>query len=493
MSRMITRLISLFMVIFVLLLSACGNKNNTSSDSDTTTSTTEDDGIIDDVDDLFDDDNSTGTETNSGTTGSAASPTGGGTTKTPVKTDKTPNTSKTINTDELGKGLPDIKITNKKLTILSAGGFDIKKYPLLESKYGVTFDSIAVGSENLITAFVTRHNSDSPVDVLWGDFNPALIARGFVQNWDKYINLNDPMWKDVKGSNDSWKVGGKYYYLITSGGKQNVVWYNRKLMKGAEDPASLVKKGQWTWDKLSEYTKKFTIESGSNVIQYGLCIETPSSFLYATGSDWVKFENGVPKNMVKSEGAARAMDFFTKMYKNNKIYDGNDPHNDFIKGKIAMLASEKWLGAAKFADMIERGDVMWVPTPKESATSKYYVAEETPGFYLDSKARNVPAAQAFMTVIRYSATDPATVKALREKALANKGSGVTQETLDMEEWNRTNTIGVQLCWTYFGLGQYFGEVYTRTLKGESWSTVAEWFSPKVDQAINTFKTNTKVS
>ena len=59
----------------------------------------------------------------------------------------------------------------------------------------------------------------------------------------------------------------------------------------------------------------------------------------------------------------------------------------------------------------------------------------------------------------------------------------------MEELINSKTTPVSLVWTYFKLGQYFGDIYNRPLAGESWSKVAEELSPKIDNAIKVYKTD----
>lgn len=475
------------------LLPGCQKESTPSSDTTTAEVSSEDDGIFN-TDNIFGDDTSSENVASGETSGiSSVGTSSSGQTTTPGKNSsqssgKTSSVDIHTGTGALGDNLPNIQIDNKTLTILSHAKFETPK--LLESKYGVKIDTIQVSGETIITRFVTMVNSNQSPDLLWGDYNPQLIAKQYVTPWDGKIDFSSQYWKDVKASNDNWKVGGKYYYAITAPGRQNVVYFNRNLFKAKnlDDPAKLFKEGKWNWTTFKKLVQELTVDKNNDGTpeQYGLSIVTPSSFLYTTGTDFVKFVGGQPKNMIKSNEVARAMQMYIDLNKENKLYTGSDAHEAFAKGKIAMIASEKWV-KSYFTKQMETGEMMFAPIPKDPQASAYYVAEETPGFYLPKGSKNPNAAIAFLTVQRFLNTDSqAKEEGLKETLEAG---GWSKEASEMEELINSKTTPVSLVWTYFKLGQYFGDIYNRPLAGESWSKVAEELSPKIDNAIKVYKTD----
>ena len=488
--RYLAILLAVLICGMTVLLPGCGEEADTSSGNATgeVTSSDEDDGIFN-TDNLFGDTSSE--DTQSGDTGSntTTSSTGGGNTQQPNSSSgKTSSVDIHTGTGALGDGLPDIEIKDKTLTILSHALFETPK--LLESKYGVKIESTQVSTDNVLTRLITMVESDKAPDLFWSNYMPQLIARQYVKPWDGLIDFNSKYWKDVKSSNDNWKVGGKYYIAITSPGRQNVIYYNRNMIKAKklDDPAELFKQDKWNWTVFENMVKQLTVDSNNDGTpeQYGLSIVTPSSFLYSTGTDFIKFVNGQPKNMIQSTEVARAMQMYIDLNEENKLYTAADAHEAFANGKIAMIASEKWV-KSYFMDQMASGEMMFVPVPKDPQANAYYVAEEAPGFYLPDGSSNTNAAVAFLTVQRYLLVDEkAKEEALKETIAAG---GWSQEAAEMEDLITQKTTPVPLVWTMFNLGTYWGDIYNRPLKGESWSKIAEELAPKIDNAIKVYQSD----
>jgi ABC-type glycerol-3-phosphate transport system substrate-binding protein len=83
---------------------------------------------------------------------------------------------------------------------------------------------------------------------------------------DYYDFENDPNWKgsDPKG-NLLW-AGKKYGLFEGAQTPTGGLWYNKALLKKENivDPAELVKKNEWTWDKFLEMCKKLTKDTNGD-------------------------------------------------------------------------------------------------------------------------------------------------------------------------------------------------------------------------------------
>ena len=248
---------------------------------------------------------------------------------------------------EAASRMPKVNLTDKTITILSHAQHTVPD--VLAAAYpGFTINNVQVSDDMVLTRFVTMVNAGTPPDLFWGNYTPQVIAKQYVQPWDSYINFSSDLWKDVKVSNDNWKIGGKYYYAVVQPGRQNVFMYNVKLLKakGITEPAELFKQGKWDWDALADMTGKLTVDSNNDGTpeQYGLALDGNAfAFLFSAGTDFVKFTNGQPVNMVKSADVTRAMAFYIKLNKDYKLYTGANPVDAFDQGKVAIVNTQKWV------------------------------------------------------------------------------------------------------------------------------------------------------
>jgi ABC-type glycerol-3-phosphate transport system substrate-binding protein len=103
----------------------------------------------------------------------------------------------------------------------------------------------------------------------WYNVFPSFIAKNMVTPLSDYYSFDkDPNWKgDDPQKNLLW--GGKKYGLFAgSEVPMGGLWYNKTLLRRAnlEDPASLVAKNQWTWDKFLDMCKKLTVDTNKDGI-----------------------------------------------------------------------------------------------------------------------------------------------------------------------------------------------------------------------------------
>lgn len=508
-NKRVLALASAVLLCAILCFSACGKKptdGKTSSqtpDTGTSTSATDDDGIFDPGDNPFGDDTTISDEnpndTTAGQNGETSPTTSGNKINRPSSSSSssTPKTTLAPPTSELEAAaarMPKVNLTNKTVTILSHAKHEAPEVLGVAYK-GYTLKSEQVSTDAVMTRFVTMVNSGKSPDLLWSDYNPQLIAKQYVQAWDSHIDLNNDIWKGVKPSIDNWKVGGKHYYIFATGGRQNIFLYNRAMFKakGLTEPAELFKQGKWDWDALENMVKKLTIDENNDgkPEQYGLALDGGAhAFVFSTGTDYVKFTNARPKNMLLSAEVTRAMEFYIKLNKDNKLFTGGNMTEAFERGEIAILNTQKWV-ALKNKDKIASGEYMYTTTPKDPKASAHYTAEETPGYYLPKGAKNIPGAVAYMIASRFGYVDEGLKKA-NAAAAAAKGEATPKVITDMETLIDQKTTAVQLGWTYLQLGPYLSDINLRPLTGESWSKVAAEVSPKIDNAIKTFNTNTSI-
>ena len=470
----------------MLLLSACGAEPATSSRPATPSS---DDGIFNLESDVF---NNSSSETGSNpasSTGSnpdSSSPSSGA------------DISHTQDTDKKHAAfLPKMNVANKTLHILRNSG--IKENTLLKEAYGITVDVTVVDSATLLTRFVTMAASGSGPDLFFYDFNSQLIARKYVQAWDSYVDLGSDIWKDVKNKLDTWKVGGKHYYLYPESEATGYCLFNKEIFDeyGCTYPSKLFEQGKWDWNAMQQLVQKLTIDSNKDGVPeiYGLFTNFgPYQWVASTGHEYVQIVNGTPKNMMLTSNVSRAISAFQKVYKTGGYYYGSDELDAFLRGEVAMY--EFITAAALYRDDviqgIKSGKYGFTAVPKDPQADKYYTCGTTAGYFLPSNSQNVEAAVAFMTVLRYQASNKEYLADAR-KELLSKGEGWTQEMYDTFDTIQSKVTPVQDTWNHMGaeLLPVITGIGSELFNGKSWSQIASEFSPTVDGIIKNYMSQTQ--
>ena len=79
---------------------------------------------------------------------------------------------------------------------------------------------------------------------------PANCVKEMFQPIDDAIDLDDPLWADVKATADDFTLGGKHYVLPIAYGALSVMTYNKTVIEaeGFDDPYDLYMAGEWDWN-----------------------------------------------------------------------------------------------------------------------------------------------------------------------------------------------------------------------------------------------------
>ncbi|MBP1546472.1 MAG: extracellular solute-binding protein [Oscillospiraceae bacterium] len=177
------------------------------------------------------------------------------------------------------ENLRDVELENKTIKWLAhydinpSGSGNSESVPLnlFKSKYGGEVKYYA-------TTWDSRY-SDLSTHVLGGegiDFFPCDTAalpkgviNGMFQPVDEYINIDDPLWADVKSAMEIYNFNGKHYELVNNVSAENVVLYNKQTISehGLDDPWELYQAGEWNWDTFTSMLESYVDPDNE---QYGL-------------------------------------------------------------------------------------------------------------------------------------------------------------------------------------------------------------------------------
>ncbi len=352
--------------------------------------------------------------------------------------------------------------------------------------YGLEVKVDIVAAAERVTKLINQVMADEAPDVFQYYWAPTLMKNKYVQPIDAYIDFDSDFWRDKRTISDQleWE-DGKHYITSPSDGTYHFLYFNRSIFEEEDEktPYELYKEGSWDWNVMEELARKMTHDTNKDgePEQYGLGMSTPETLLYTTGKHVVTLENGKVINTVKSPEIARCFRFVNNML-DEGIVDTNS-QEDFLAGKVAMCFGHLY-NRLTFKDLSAAGALGIAPIPKDPEADKYYIGVDAEGWQLPYKASNPEGYGAFLSAMRYEWF-------LEEKDPARKEEAY-QLAVKAYNWNETlqkEFEGSQIenkvfgVWQGLGIGDYWGDVFSRPFAGEPWETIAEEISPLIDKKL----------
>lgn len=237
-------------------------------------------------------------------------------------------------TDELSSAmskLNNVKLKNKTVKWLAfydlnptaEGAVKSKDVELFEKKYGGKIEWVPTTWDCRYDDLSTHILGGTGIDIYPGDDNnlPKGIISGMFQPVDKYINLNDSIWKNTKNAMETYNFGGKHFMFVTDVKAEYFVYYNTATIKecGLKDPWKLYENGEWNWNTFKSMLKKYVNEDED---RYGLDgWYNENALMYSAGMPAVKNVKGHVVSKLNSSTVKKAMDYQYGLYKDGLVLD----------------------------------------------------------------------------------------------------------------------------------------------------------------------------
>ncbi len=298
--------------------------------------------------------------------------------------------------------------------------------------YGDTyFDKLAT----LIAA------DDSP-DLLTYELEafPLGVSKNMYEPLDDLLDINDPVWAEMKPLIDSFEYKGKHYYfphrIVTS----YALNYNRATIQkhGLDDPYDLYMNGEWTWDAWRQLMMDFCNIQDDHIGYY--CTDnTVNAFVNTTGVVVVDLlPDGTIVNNLQHPDVTRAVEFLSEMGRSGLLYPTSHPHGDWVSPQVFATASDKilflglepeWTYIASTENIqnptgVENdihdtiSDFAFVPFPRDPQADKYYQASSCFGYMIPKGAKNTAGAIDFIMCNRLYETDENIKEQIRNDHIA---------------------------------------------------------------------------
>ena len=380
--------------------------------------------------------------------------------------------------------LPKIEVKNHTLKVLTHDAQTTERtLKTLEKAYGINDVQITtVAPAEKRTRLLNAVMSQDSFDIYWDDFAPTLITGGYVVPIE--VDMSLALWDEISASNEQYMWNGKRYYVVPGFARYACVYYNKSMFDEAGEtyPTELFDKGEWDWNKMLELAETLTIDSNRDGTpeQYGLANEEPEHILYTTGKHFITFmPDGTARNNLQSPEVARAVAYNQKMIQSGTLVPANG-RQAFGEGSVAMCIGHRWF-AYGYAKLIKTDDLGVVPLPRDPDADQYYAEEDGGGYYIPKYAPNPEGALAAVNAFAYVIRSEEYVKSGYEQAIEN---GTWTEELQKElDKAKQCDAGVLRNWEGFGMGDYWGDIWSRPASGEPWETIAAELAPKIDAKI----------
>ena len=251
-----------------------------------------------------------------------------------------------------------------------------------------------------ISAMVTAGDSPDIVRLRDTDFAMLNLLTPLDEvNYD----FSDEAWNhDLM---KQYQVNGKYYAAImddTPYYQPTVMYYNRSLISkyNLEDPYTLWKNGEWTWNKCMEISEQFLSQAGTNY--NGVSLLFGSEYAHSLGTSFLSYDPETSQYVshMADPYLIKGWQFVASNVSKGLIMKDVGRYTDFESG-IVLFCAESIIGARTshffFPTMKQEGALGVVPIPAVDGQEEYYQTLcENEAYGIAKGSKNSEAAAYFL-------------------------------------------------------------------------------------------------
>ena len=258
---------------------------------------------------------------------------------------------------------------------------------------------------------------------------PYSIYQNLFQSLDGIVDFTTDDWADYKDAIDKFNWGGKNYCPIMSLTPTSLLWYRKSIVEeaGLDDPWELYEKGEWTWSKFLEVSRKFSDPDNSKYALDGFNPE--NNFVCTTGTPLVGLENGKlvshlnDANIEKCLDMLRSFDNTQEQLRYPRDIDNNWDvnYNEWVNGNTLFFEDGTWRYEEKWRLFKKKqkwddDEINFVPFPQMDGSDKYYQSMKQDSIMLVAGSKNIDGYKAWIYANLVASNDPEIQKAGREQS-----------------------------------------------------------------------------
>jgi len=252
-----------------------------------------------------------------------------------------------------------------------------------EKKYGAKITFKLYNNDVFQNKLIQMIGSNSSPDLIYcGSLHmPRFAAMEILQPVDDYIDTST---LNFQKAAESLMWAGKHYAARVEQVQPYVIWYNRKIFQknGIEEPYTLWKKGEWTWEKFREVGIKLTQDTTNSgqITQWGFGTSGIYTPMWANAGKWFTIDDNKQVKITWKEPAFyNGLKFMQDAVNVDKWWcpDSVLGYSQFAAGNFAMVG-EPFEFTHKYAsnmDTIIIGCAPWPEGPNfQENGGNYYCA-----------------------------------------------------------------------------------------------------------------------
>jgi len=261
----------------------------------------------------------------------------------------------------------------------------------IEARYKCKIDIVTVDYQTAVTKNTSAAMSGTAeCDIwvaAWYNVFPSFISKNMATPLSEYYDFdNDSTWQGKIA--DSLKWDNKIYGLNDGvQAPEGGLWYNKSMLakENLEDPAELVKKGEWTWDKFLEMCRRLTKRNGNTVEQWGYydCYLMPNAII-SNGGTLIDMTNAArPTFDINNEPSKTALKWAYDLVNTHKVVPALGNVNDqelydqFYNLKVAFFTYAAAFGPLCVQKGMKPADLGYTYFPKGPDAQEYTVLAPT--------------------------------------------------------------------------------------------------------------------
>ena len=172
----------------------------------------------------------------------------------------------------------------------------------MEQKYNFTFEYVNIPWDQTVETYSSSVMAGDPfaeIATLEDNWVIGLANSGFCTELDPLFDFNQDKWDQMAKTLST--VNGKTYGMGTGHWwPRGMFFYNKNIFEreGLENPYELMKKGEWTWEKMEELARKATKDTDNDGVidQWGLAgMDMDIAMVVANGAELASIVDGQAK------------------------------------------------------------------------------------------------------------------------------------------------------------------------------------------------------
>lgn len=259
----------------------------------------------------------------------------------------------------------------------------------MEQKYNFTFEYVNIPWDQTVETYSSSVMAGDPfaeIATLEDNWVIGLANSGFCTELDPLFDFNQDKWDQMAKTLST--VNGKTYGMGTGyWWPRGMFFYNKNIFEreGLENPYELMKKGEWTWEKMEELARKATKDTDNDGVmdQWGLAgIDMDIAMVVANGAELASIVDGQAKLNFREPAVLEAFNTYQRLCKegiifNKFTYPADEipwdlAANIFKEGKAAMFWYQYWKVDDFRDNMADDYGLVMPPIGPSNAEKKYY-------------------------------------------------------------------------------------------------------------------------